>query len=116
MSTRFLAALAAACILASMPVRADEAGPKCLTAADAATNARAHGAVMARLDGPEAAHLLNQINSVGQPTDYHAETVIVILRPETAVVAMFSPCHGDDVRMMLQDFADVWVKARGVRV
>jgi len=116
MNTRILAALAAGCIAMSMPARADEAGPKCLTAAEAATSARAHGAVMARPDGSEAAHLLGEINSVGQPTDYHAETVIVILRSDTAVVAMFSPCHGEDVRMMLQDFADVWFKARGVRV
>lgn len=102
----------AACLAAS-PALAEEAEPECLTPAAALSNALAHGATAGRLDGVEAQAPLDAINSTGEPTDYRADTVVVVLRPDRAVVAMFGACLTGNVTVRLDAFAEAWDRARG---
>ena len=109
-----LAALACFATSATHAQPAREAnGPPCLTANTAMTNATAHGAVVGRLDGAEAVALLDRINATGEPTSYHADTVVVVLRPDRAIVALFGACHTADIAMRLDAFAEVWRAVRG---
>lgn len=110
---RLIIAALAACLVAS-PARAGEpAGPDCLTPSTAMANAMAHGSVVGRLDGAEATELLARINAIEPPTSYRAETLVILLRPDRAIVAMFGICHEGDVVIGLDAFAAVWRAVRG---
>ena len=113
---RLLIAAFAACLCTSSVLAGEAFGPPCLTASAALANATAHGAVAGRLDGKEAAALLDRLNHTGELTSYAADTVVVVLRPDRAVVALFRACHEGDVAMRLDAFAEVWRAVRGTRV
>ncbi len=91
-------------------------GPPCLMASAAEANAMMRGSVLARLNGDDAKDLLDRINRMEPVTDYHADSVIVLLFPDHAAVALFSPCHVQDAMIRLEPFEAVWIATRGVRV
>ena len=111
---RLLPAALAACLVTSPVLAREPDGPACLTANAAMAAVAQHPDAMAgRLDGAEAADLLSSINAVGEPTSYHAQTIIVVPHEDRAVVGMFDACHTGDIAMPLGVFAEVWRSVRG---
>ena len=112
-----LSAALAACLVTPALAAKEPQGPGCFTATRAMEVVHQHdGAVAARLDGKDAEALVAIINNTGEPTDFHAQTVIVVLYPDHAGVALFNACHEHDVAIDLKAFSEIWASFRGVRV
>ena len=121
-----LAAVLSACLATSAAARAplpkppqksrEEFGPPCLTVSQALANVARHPEVkVRRADGSDAAELLRQINQVGTPTDYHAETLILVFYDDHIGIGLFDACHMTDLAMSIAGFKEVLDKVAAER-
>ena len=102
---------------AAHAVPKEPAGPLYLTAKDAMASVSLHHDVIAgRFVGTDASELLRAVNDTGDKTDFQAETLIVVLYPDRAVVALFGVCHTGDVAMSLPAFKAAWDRLETGRV